>query len=205
MSVASLPYLAVLTAAGLFGMKSAAWRRVLTALLMVSAGIEYGLITFGVRAWPDSVPIYSSPALEVNLYAQSYEHLVGPPRREDWKILPILQRVKEDASQQEIGEPQLGIVPDLPRFNHFDFIFYSKLRATPIHIERIVQYSLLDQPAKVDYLLIKSGSQGEPGTTRGNAEINREVESDPFRFQMVATFDLPDGSRASLYRQKSLR
>ena len=205
MSVAGLPYLAVLTAAGLFGMKFATWRRVLTALLMVSAGIEFGLITFGVRAWPDSVPIYSSRALEVNLYAQSYEHLVGPPRREDWKIVPILKRVMEDAGRQGIGNPQLGIVPDLPRFNHFDFIFYSRLQAIPVSADRMALYSQLDQPSKVDYLLIKSASQGEPGTTRGNAEINRYVEGDPFRFQLVATFDLPDGSRASLYRHNSLR
>lgn len=203
MSVASLPYLAILTAAGLFEIRSAVWRRALTAVLVVSASIEFGLITFGIKAWPDSVRIYDSPTVQVNLYAQSYEHLVGPPRREEWKILPILKRTKEDASQQGIGDPQLGIVPDLPRFNHFDFILYSRLEATPIQIERIAQFSQLDPPAKVNYLLIKSGSQGEPGTTRGNAEINRDVESDPLRFQKVATFDLPDGSQTSLYRQKN--
>ncbi|MBZ5537444.1 MAG: glycosyltransferase family 39 protein [Acidobacteriia bacterium] len=202
MSVASLPYLAVLTAGGLCGMKSSVWRRALTAVLVVSASIEFGLITFGVNAWPDAVRIYSSPAVQVNLYAQSYEHLIGPPHREDWKIIPILNRARDDASQQGIEDPQLGIVPDLPRFNHFDFIFYSRLQALPVQIQRIAQFAQLDHFAGLNYLLIKSGSQGEPGTTRGNAELNRYVESDPFRFQKVGAFDLPDGSEASLYRQK---
>ncbi len=205
MSVGSLPYLAVLTAAGLFELKSSLWRRSLTAVLGVSLAIEFGLITFGVKSWPDSIRIYNSTALQVNLYAQSYEQLIGPPRREEWNIISILNCAMEDAAREAIGNTQLGIVPDLARFNHFDFMLYSKLHSIPVQVGRIAQYTELDPPSKVHYLLIKSGAQGEPGTTRGNAEINRSVESNPDRFQKVATFDLPDGSQACLYRQKSLK
>jgi len=199
MSVASLPFLAVLTAAGLLEIRSVRWRRALTAVLVASATMEFVLITFGVRIWPDSVKLFSSRAFEINLYAQSYEGLIGRPKHEDWKIVPILNKVKEDAHRREIPGPRLGIVPDLARFNHFDFILYSKLHLIPVEAERIAELAQLETTARVEYLVIKSGSQGEPGTTRANTRINQWVENNRDQFLKVATFDLPDGSQVFLY------
>lgn len=203
MSVASLPFFALLTAAGLMEIESSRWRRMGVTALVGSAAIEFGLMTFGIGAWRDSVHLFKSPNLEINLYAQTYAQLTGPPRREDWKIVPILKATWKDASQQNLMRPRLGVIPDLPRFNHFDFILYSKLESIPVVVERAVQISDEASSRPVNYFILKTGSQGEPGTTRLNAESNQWIQQHPERFEKIAGYDLPDGSQAHLYRQRS--
>lgn len=202
MSVASLPFFALLTAGGLYEIPSRRLRRILIGTLVVCALLEFELITFGIRGWPDSLTLFKARALEVNLYAQSYAQLVGPPRREDWKIGSILKTIQQDAIGQNRLHPRLGVVPDLPRFNHFDFILYSRLEATPMQIERTTEVLPGETFGDLDYVLIKSGDQGEPGTTRSNEEVNQFIQMHPQRFPFIAVFELPDRSQAMLFRRQ---
>jgi 4-amino-4-deoxy-L-arabinose transferase-like glycosyltransferase len=201
MSVASLPFLAVLTAAGILELRSVRWKKALVSLLVVSALVEFEMITFGWPQWPDKVTLWKSRALEINLFERRYAGQVGPPAREDWKIESILERVAADAAQKTIRAPRLGVVPDVTRFNHFDFVLFSKLDSVPVGAERLSTLVNGDIPVQLDYLVLKSGDQGEPGTTQANPAIQQFLREHPGRFSAVATFDLPDGSLATLFRQ----
>jgi 4-amino-4-deoxy-L-arabinose transferase-like glycosyltransferase len=200
MSVASLPLLAVLTAAGVLEIPFKRWRIGLLVVLVAGAVFEFGLISFGTRILPDRVTVFTSASLEVNLMTQNYGQLVGPPRHEDWKIVPLLRSTAEDAGEQRISRPTLGIVPDLPRLNHFDFILYSKLEAISVEAMRVSQVIEVEEVLKPDYLIIKSGGQGEPGTTRLNAPVNELVHQHPERFTKIVGFELPDRSEVELFR-----
>jgi hypothetical protein len=159
------------------------------------------MITFGWPQWPDKVTLWKSRALEINLFERRYAGQVGPPAREDWKIESILERVAADAAQKTIRAPRLGVVPDVTRFNHFDFVLFSKLDSVPVGAERLSTLVNGDIPVQLDYLVLKSGDQGEPGTTQANPAIQQFLREHPGRFSAVATFDLPDGSLATLFRQ----
>ncbi|MDD5543193.1 MAG: glycosyltransferase family 39 protein [Acidobacteriia bacterium] len=200
MGVASLPFLAVLTAAGLMEIRRPVLRRALITGLVAWVALEFELLSFGIPRWPQSVTVLRSNALTLNVWEQSYAGIVGHPQKENWKIVDMLEAARADSLKHGEAVPNIGIVPDMPRFNHFDFILLARLKGIEAEPGRV---AALPEVSPEQYLVIKSGDQGEAGTTRHNGEINQWIIQHPDRFEQIDVFALPDGSTASVYRAKN--
>ena len=110
-----LPAAALLIAGWAGTVRSAAWRRGLTALCVAVAALQAWLVSFGIAGLPESVnlrqlpqPAYAERSLSVDnlgrakgesvhswadgwfLYHQEAFGIWGPPRQEDWHIPEIL-------------------------------------------------------------------------------------------------------------------
>ena len=133
-----------------------------------------------------------------NVYAQNYFGLWGSPKDEDWQIERILQRVSMDSARPV----QVGLVPDLPRFDQQAFHFMAELKRYPVVVTRQISAeapSLLEK----DYLLMSAGEQTAFGSAAPNAkEINSLLADKPEQFELIETLGLPGGETVRLYRVK---
>ncbi|MGI8783000.1 MAG: ArnT family glycosyltransferase [Acidobacteriota bacterium] len=134
-----------------------------------------------------------------DLFQTSYAGMIGPPRKEDWKVNAILERVVSDAA---VGSrrPLLALVPDMPRFHAGAFQLQTNWRGWPVTISRPRVGADWDALEGFDYVVIKEGNQGPPWTTVQNAEIDMFVKNNPAYFKVVELYPLPDGSWARLCR-----
>jgi 4-amino-4-deoxy-L-arabinose transferase-like glycosyltransferase len=173
-------------------------RRVLTAALLLFLGFQHYLVSFGIRTLPQAVVLMKGVegplSWDWNLYTQSYFGLWGRPAREDWKIEHVLQEVC--APNRRV---QLGLVPDIPRFDSFAFQFYIDLLRLPVHLRRNV---IFDEPGIVenDYVLIAETDLPHSAASAWDHRINSYILSHPEKFQMVERFPLPSGDVIQLYR-----
>jgi hypothetical protein len=134
-----------------------------------------------------------------NLYLQHYFHILGPPRREDWKQDEILRRMADHA-RETATTPALAIVPDLPRFSAANFRLFARLRGLsvsvdhPQHAERGI-----DSFHGYHYAVMKEGDQGMPWTTVSSRALNRIIVDEHGTFLLLGLYPLPDGDTARLY------
>jgi hypothetical protein len=173
-----------------------------TALLCFVVVQAY-VTSFGVRWLPQQVVIArgyrGSLAWDWNLYSQHYFHVLGPPRRENWRQDEILLRAAEHARSTG-AELSLAIVPDLPCFNAANFGLYARLRGIDAQVDH--PQSAEKGKASFDsfsYAVMKEGDQGMPWTTTGSASLNKVIVDEPRIFELLGMYPLPDGDYARLY------
>jgi len=155
-------------------------------------------------------------------------HLVGysqPPDRQDWALPHILHEVLADwesRTGKPTRPPLLGVTPSLPRFHKDAFKSWAAINGPQVAIapssldpwemdfrkppgkEKVPE--ILDRLEKLDYLIIKSGDiQVAPGGRLEALPCTECPETPPDDIlraipgaALVATFDLPDKSRAFL-------
>jgi len=179
------------------------WARALRAGLVVTLCFQAYAANFGVRWLPQEVVLargYSgSVRWDWNLYLQHYFHILGQPRREDWKLEEILRRVAEAARGSGV-RPEVALVPDLPRFNAANFDLMARLRGLPVRVEH-----LRSEPKGVsafdgfNYVIMTERDQGMPWTTVSSRALNQIIVDDPQTFQLMELYLLPDGNCARLY------
>jgi 4-amino-4-deoxy-L-arabinose transferase-like glycosyltransferase len=193
-AAAALPAVAVITAAA-FERKPAA--QIVLVVLLV---FQHILVSFGIPQLPERVVLMEGRNGPVrydwNLYTQSYFGLWGKPEQQDWKIEHVLQTVSEGASRPV----QLGLIPDLPRFDGPAFQFYIERDRYPVVISRQFFADEIEIQNK-DYLLMSLGEQSAFSSPAPHAyEINAHILAHPELFQVVDTFSLPNGEMIRLYR-----
>lgn len=179
------------------------WARALRAGLVATLCFQAYAANFGVRWLPQEVVLargYSgSVRWDWNLYLQHYFHLLGQPRREDWKLEEILRSVAEAARGSGV-RPELALVPDLPRFNATNFDLMARLRGLPVRVEH-----LRSEPKGVsafdgfNFVIMTERDQGMPWTTVSSRALNQIIVDDPRTFQLMELYLLPDGNCARLY------
>ena len=136
--------------------------------------------------------------LDWNLYTQTYFGLWGNPKREEWSIDRVLQRVSSSTSASH--QARVGLVPDLPRFDVPAFQFAIDLHRYPVTLDRQFSPEEMDLEAN-DYLLLSLGKQTAFGSQAPHAdEIRANVESHPERFHVIDRFTLPSGETILLYK-----
>jgi 4-amino-4-deoxy-L-arabinose transferase-like glycosyltransferase len=173
-----------------------------TALLCL-VGAQAYMTSFGIRWLPQEVVIargyQGSLAWDWNLYSQHYFHVLGAPRREDWRHDDILHRAAEHARKAG-AELSLAIVPDLPRFNAANFMLYARLRGIDARVDH--PQSAEKGPAsfaRYNYAVMKEGDQGMPWTTTASISLNKVIVDEPRIFELLEMYPLPDGDYARLY------
>lgn len=180
------------------------WRAALarSALVIVLAVQAYA-VNFGISWLPEEVVLargyQGSLRWDWNFFLQHYFHILGPPRREDWKQEEILARMARHA-QGKGGVPTLALVPDLARFNGANFQLAARLAGIAARIGRMQSAANgIRSFAGVDYVVMTERDQGMPWTTREAPELNRIIVDHPEVFRLLGVYPLPNGDGARLY------
>jgi len=194
-SVAILPAVALISASIFESRK--AWLGVLLPFLM----FQHYLVSFGIQALPEKVVVASGVqgpiSWDWNLYTQSHFDLWGRPKKQDWKIPYVLDRVRELSSGRQV---RLGLIPDIPRFDSQAFEFYALARKDPVLVRRLTRPDQEDMRNN-DFLLLSEGAEGYPGSfSPAETEVNRQVLDNPERFEVLEWFPLPNGEVIRLYK-----
>lgn len=116
------------------------------------------------------------------------------PVREDWHLRDILARVRPIRGA---ARPNLCVIPNAATFAPVTFGYYAKRDLLPVNVYR----PRGESPWFADYLVVKTGDQGDEGARRANEELTREAETFNRIYTAVARYRLPDGSSAALYRR----
>ncbi len=177
--------------------------RLLQAGLVAILCFQVYAANFGVRWLPEDLVLvrgYSgSLRWDWNLYLQHYFHILGSPRREDWKQEEILRRVAADARARGVS-PTLALIPDLPRFNAPNFQLMARLRGLPVQTVHLQTQPVGIQAfAGYNYLVMIDGDQGMPWTTASSHGLNQIIVDNPDTFRLVELYLLPGGIPARLY------
>jgi len=191
-----LPAIALITA-----MIVEQWRRVVPILIAFLAFQHY-LVSFGTRRLPQAIVLEQGTvgpdSYDWNLYTQTYSGLWGRPAHEDWKIDHVLDLVTPVGGRRV----QLGLVPDIPRFDSQAFEFYIALRNLPVTVNPV---RTSDESAilKNDFILVSENDQGFAKVYAPDLErVNEYILSQPRRFHFVEWFPLPGGQVIRLYGVK---
>jgi 4-amino-4-deoxy-L-arabinose transferase-like glycosyltransferase len=173
------------------------------ALVGLSVG-HFALVSFGWSALPEQVLLaegyQGSYSWDWRLYAQRYQGLLGPPQRADWPQGVILEMIVSASPDSE--RVRIGIVPDLPRFNHENLRLEARFRRLPIDVVRISELGVRGEALidSLDFLIVSEGEQGMVWTTEANTEINDYVFARPDRFMILDFARVPSGPALRIYR-----
>jgi hypothetical protein len=125
-----------------------------------------------------------------------------PPAAEDWKIGDILERIE---AERDPTRPltNVTLVANDAYFNAPTFHFVQRMKNLPHVRMRGVNKRLCELS---EFLLLKQGRLGPESVIGGLAQAQKAVE-DPEgwfsqAYERIATWPLPDGSAAVLYRQR---
>ncbi|HYK89361.1 MAG TPA: glycosyltransferase family 39 protein [Acidobacteriota bacterium] len=198
-----LPLLALFIGAYLASLGQSRPAKVLRLSILGILSLQVYMINFGVRWLPERVVLLEgyqgSLRWDWNLYMQNYFGILGPPRDEDWRLQEILSGVRKDAIATGL-RPNVGLVPDLPRFNVSSFNLYARLLKIPVGVGRLLLTTQGLYPLEaIDYVVTVEGDQGMSWTTQENRKVNQLISGSKI-FLLLQRFPLPNGDQAILYR-----
>ncbi len=173
------------------------------ALIVLVLGIQIYASNFGIRLLPQEIILargyQGSLRWDWNLYLQHYFHILGPPRREDWKQKEILLRIMDNAKQNRV-QGNLAVVPDMPRFNAANFNLQARLMSFPIRVDHPQSSERgVHSFDGFNYVVMTEGDQGMPWTTLASRALNQIIVDEHQIFRLVQTYTLPNGDGARLY------
>ncbi len=180
------------------------WRsRAAKGALLAVLCVQAYAINFGIGWIPQEVVLaegyHGSLRWDWNLYMQHYFHILGAPRREDWKQDEILRRIGADAHLRHLP-PTLAIVPDLPRFSAANFMLFARLRGYPFRVDH--PQSAQGGVRSFDgfnYVIMTERDQGMPWTTGASLALNRIIVDEHGIFRLLDIYPLPNGDVARVY------
>ena len=166
--------------------------------ILVVAFLQFLSISFDSPLHPVKVALferhdtdYQSLQREWVLYESHYFNVAGPPLRENWHHQEIVN---------EIGDSTIvGFVPDLPHLHTVAIQLQAVRAGRSFEVRRIGDIaSSVPAVSLLDFVVSKTGFQGISYTTGFNDAVYRELEKQDWA--LVKTWDLPDESRAQLWR-----
>jgi Dolichyl-phosphate-mannose-protein mannosyltransferase/LmeA-like phospholipid-binding len=176
-----LPAAALVAAAGVQALPSA-WRRgVIWACLAVGA-LQVSMTDFAVPR-PPVWGIFLTPLV-----------VYFPPSPADWQE----ERVLDDLGRASGGRPAtVAVVPNYNFFSVSSFRYEALRRRLPLQMIR----GWTGPPLGVDFVILKTGSQGPSFTVARAERLTRAFAEDRYlaaAFPVIAEYPLPDGSRGIL-------
>jgi hypothetical protein len=182
----------------------AGWRsRTVEAILILALAFQAYTANFGIRWLPQELVLARGYAGSFewnwNVYLQHYFHVLGAPRRENWKLDEILSKVADDGRSRG-GTQKLALIADLPRFNAVNFTLMARLRGYPVQVGH-----LRAEPRGIqafhgyDYVVMTERDQGMSWTTSSSRLLNQTIVDAPRTFRLLGCYVLPAGDTARLY------
>jgi hypothetical protein len=179
------------------------------ALVIALLCFQVYVINFGVSWLPDEIVLakgyQGSLRWDWNLYLQHYFHILGPPKKENWKQAEILSRIDQDSTERGLGRI-VALVPDLPRFSAANFQLYALLLSIRCEVHHLALTPNGSYPPleTVDYVVTTEGDQGMSWSTTTSMELNQIIQRSQY-FELIDSFPLPGDDSAHLYRVKHKR
>ncbi len=206
-----LPAIALLTAIGLVQIRHVTSRRVVLALTMTYALVQFVGLTVGISprvAWMPSCIGWPAGRPVLTLYSERV-HIADYARAEDWQVDAILTAMFADAGTRPPDAPPLQLVV-IPTAEYFDAQAFTyarwrdRLRLNVSFVTGILDVDSQEVMANSDYVVTKSGAQGWAFALQDAEEITAQLldATSPLRahYALLAEFPLPDGSTAQLFR-----
>ncbi|HEV8131051.1 MAG TPA: glycosyltransferase family 39 protein [Acidobacteriota bacterium] len=192
-----LPAVAILAAAGL--VRSDPVRNAVRRAALAVALAQFMIITFNVPFVPDKVSLGTfhrgTYNWEWQIYSKTYQGFLGPSRDEEWPMDSVLSVIAEK------GGGRLFVLPDHPYFSAEVFLYRARLLQSPVEVSTLRSGNF--HGGERDFLIVKTGDQGDPRTTQGVLAMTSQVEKDS-NMHLLRAYTLPDGSQGLLYASKKL-
>jgi hypothetical protein len=186
-----LIFFAILSAFWIMELRNERVKKVVVSLILIIGILQTSSITFG------------SPALNLpNIYPS-----VNYPREENWKVKEALDSISASLPKEMDHIIIVVVLPDHPYVNGRTYEYYAVLRNEPYSIYNgayipfdVFQKSILG----IDYIICKEG--GEIGSYGGVVpKMYETFEEVKVNFESLGFFDLPDGSKLVVYKNRGLR
>jgi Dolichyl-phosphate-mannose-protein mannosyltransferase/LmeA-like phospholipid-binding len=181
-----LPAAALVASAGARGLPPVL-RRGVTWGCVVLGALQVSMTAFALPA-PPTLPGSGLPMV-----------FVRRPEPADWQHARILGDVERESGNQPVT---VAIVPNYDFFSVSNFRYEAARLGLPLRMIGAWQ----GPPFGVDFVIVKTGSQGAPWTAERLEKITRAVDGDdPYLadvFPVVGRYALPDGSVGSLRRRR---
>jgi 4-amino-4-deoxy-L-arabinose transferase-like glycosyltransferase len=145
---------------------------------------------------------FGSANLPLDEWFQNEDKWSGVDGGESWAVPEIVAAAQRTATRKDA---HVGVVMDLPRLNGNVLAWQARRTGAPVRFVAIVdsardgQGAAAGSLARLDMILLKTGSPGAAYLTDLAASVSREVREQPKVFRKSAEFELADGSRAELY------
>ncbi len=177
--------------------------RLAQAALVLVLCFQAYIVNFGVRWLPQEMVLLrghqGSLRWDWNVYMQHYFHILGAPRREDWRQETILRQVAEDAARRGL-RPALALVPDLAHFNTANFQLFARLRGLAVRVGHPQSAAKgIESFDGYDYVVMTEGDQGMPWSTTASRSLNQIIMDEHDKFLLLGLYQLPGGDSARLY------
>ncbi len=178
--------------------------RLFGGLLVAALGLQAYAANFGIHWLPEEVVLAEgyrgSLQWNWNLYLQHYFHILGPPRREDWRQKDILHALALHAREQGVKDPSLAVVPDLPRLSAANLLLAARLERLILRVDHLQKEPEGPRSfAGFSYAIIVEHDQGMAWTTVHSRGLSQVVLDHPEIFQLIEMYPLPNGDSARLY------
>jgi len=181
-----LPAAALVAAAGARALPPTLRHGVTWACIALGA-IQVSMTAFALPA-PPTLPGFGLPMV-----------FIRPPAPADWQQARILGDIERESGGRPVT---VAIVPNYDYFSVSNFRYNTAHLGLPFQMMRAWR----GPPFGVDFVVVKTGSQGPPWTAERLERITRAVEGgDPYLaevFPVVGRYTLPDGSVGSLHRRR---
>lgn len=173
-----LPAAALLTAAGVQSLPRG-WKRGVIAACLAVGALQISMTAFAVPR-PLMLALFLTP-LPISF----------PPSPADWQE----DRVLDDLVKASGGRPAtVAVVPNYNFFSVSNFRYEALRRRLPLQMTR----GWNGPPLGIDFVILKTGSQGPSFTVAKAERLTRAFAEDPFLsgvFPVIAEYPLPDQSR----------
>ena len=181
-----LPAAAVIAAVGARSARLP-WRAVCTWACVITGLLQVSMAAFALPA-PPRIPGLPLPLV-----------IYQPPSRADWRHEAVIA----DLVRLAAGRPErVAVVPNYNFFSVSNFRYDAERLGLPFTMAR----PWSGPPLGIDFVILKSGSQGPSWSIEKSQRITRAIEGgDPHLaaiFPVVGTYPLPDGSVASLRQRR---
>jgi 4-amino-4-deoxy-L-arabinose transferase-like glycosyltransferase len=194
-----LPAMALEIAAWLCNIRARALRYVATTAVAVPLLVVSAHLALDWPRLPPPPQLFAGAPRAVpwqpNLTATS-------PDSHDWNATALVNVVARRAP----AGARVGVIPNLTHLNIHALLWEAVRRGYPLTA------SFLGAPAsagraraeleQVDFVVAKTGSQGDAPITVGSACATSWVLADPQRYELIFTVPLPDGSVAQLFEHR---
>ncbi len=120
--------------------------------------------------------------------------LASPPMRADWRHRELLERIARDSGG---AASTVSVIPNYGFFSGSNFRYYAVRDGLPLTFVR----PWSDYPLNVDYVILKTGSQGPEFSAEKPRRLTAAFGADPLlaaAFPSIGEFVLPDGSVATV-------
>jgi hypothetical protein len=211
--VALIPPLALISARGIYEIKSVAARRIVVSLVILVGLLQLFALSFDNPAWLREMALVDVPwGGEVNLLAEgSYVELPSSGRTDERYFVgpQALEVIQEDMLADGRDSVQVGNLVNRSYSNNA-ILQYLMYDAYPgIELREFARSGWEDPPFyerlfECDYLLMKSDPY--PGLREHGQEAMRIIESSPSffeeAFEVMWEYALPDGDTIYLYEKR---